>query len=84
MSNIDRLSYIIRPADTAAALALIGSEEKNAVCFFLADRKRGGGRVNLIRGAGGEGCSWIIDYYGEWDPLPDAVKTRICRRERTE
>lgn len=84
MSNIDGLSYIIRPADTAAALALISSEEKNAVCFFLADRKRGGGRVNLIRGAGGEGCSWIIDYYGEWDPLPDGVKTRICRRERTE
>lgn len=85
MSVNPDLDFLCRPEDTARAVALFSKLDKeHAGCFFQFRRNEGTGRVDYIRGMGGEDYEHLIDYYGEWDPMPDGVKFRICRRERTE
>ena len=81
MSRDPDLDYQGQSADTRQALALISKLEKRAVCYFLLERKGRTGKVTAIRGECGADVTYIIDYYEEWDPVPEAVRFRICRRE---
>ena len=81
LSGLEGLNFQYRPDDTVQGAALLNKLDDALTGFFVLERNTATGRISRITGVPGEGYSHIIDYYSEWDTVPEKMKTEICRRE---
>ena len=83
ISRDPELDFQCRPEDTLKGVALLDMFEETLTCYFIFTKNENTGKIDKIRGGSGTGRTYLIDYYAEWDPYPDELKSRICRKERT-
>ena len=83
ISKSRELSFNNNPADKEKAVAMISKLEKQTACYFVLKRNGREGRIGEIRGVNVAGYQDLIDYYGEWDPVPEK-KTAILRRRTAD